>query len=124
MKIKGLLVPVNKQAALVTSQTQVTDDEAIRQEREAAAARCHQVQMEIQSLPKRHRYRKDLIEELEKLKSFLSKANKKIKKAKVVGDGLDPFIIKVCRTYINKHEWRRVIAKAKILFDEQAAKFD
>lgn len=107
------MLPVNKAAAIVTSQKGCSEVDSCTQQRECLALRISQLDRELSGLPKNHKIRKDLGQEKFLLQERIRRLNTKIKYTTAVGLSLDSYIIKAAMSNSSAPTWRKIMAQAR-----------
>jgi hypothetical protein len=108
-----LRTPVNKTAALITSQSGCNDIQTLDDKRDSLARALNSLQSEISGLPKKHKLRKDLGYKKMALQQEISVVNKLIKKSRLFDRDLEKYVVQECRNRMTRAEFHEIWCAAR-----------
>lgn len=106
-------VPINKTAALVSSQAGCREEESLADKRDSMARSINRMVEDIKRLPKNDKKRNELGIKIQSLQQDIRSINKMIKQDNIIGQSLDSYVIKECMERFSMPVWFEIMAKAK-----------
>ncbi len=115
--------PVNKSAALVTSQGGCEDEITLYQQRECLVLRVNQIQKQLIALPTKHRDRKILGREKYRIQSEIAAIKATTKSTKAPEVELSTYISRECRKILSATQWREAVILARAAKESDIKKY-
>ncbi len=114
--------PINKTAAMVTSQSGCCDEISIEDRRDTLKRSKESLQRELDGLPKNHRYRKEIGEKILQIQKEMTLLRKQRKFAGAKDRDLNNYIIDVIKESVPAYKFQEWISIARARKEDEILK--
>lgn len=114
--------PINKTAAIVTSQSGCSDEISIEDRRDTLKRSKESLQRELDGLPKNHRYRKEIGGKILQIQQELTLLRKQRKFAGAKDRDLNNYIIDVIKESVPSYKFQEWISIARARKEDEILK--